>query len=146
MLSSLGFYWSFVRETTGHQWIPLTKANGTERWRFLWYKPAQTVKQTIETPVICTPSRSLWRHCNGAANKHHINQNRPCYMTSFYVPRPHQVYQRNTTYPKRYSVWNDCKWRKILRITSGNQSYKWKQYTVQNVKNNWFEIFLSMNL
>ena len=52
MLSSLGYYWSFVRETTGHQWIPLTKANGTEPWRFLWSKPAQTVKQTIDTLVI----------------------------------------------------------------------------------------------
>ena len=39
-------------ESTGHQWIPLTKATDAERRCFLWYVPAQTVGQTLETLVI----------------------------------------------------------------------------------------------
>ena len=32
-------YWTFVRESTGHPWIPLTKASVAELWCFLWYAP-----------------------------------------------------------------------------------------------------------
>ena len=32
-------YWAFVREFTGHQWIPHTKASDTELWCFLWSAP-----------------------------------------------------------------------------------------------------------
>ena len=39
-------------ESTGHRWIPLTGASDAELWRFLWPAPQQTVKQTMETPVI----------------------------------------------------------------------------------------------
>ena len=39
-------------ESTGHRWIPLTKANDAELWCCLWSAPEQTVEQTIETPVI----------------------------------------------------------------------------------------------
>ena len=39
-------------ESTGHRWIPLTKASDAELWCFLWSVPEQTVEQTIETPVI----------------------------------------------------------------------------------------------
>ena len=38
-------------ESTGHRWIPLTKASEAELWCFLWSAPEQTVEQTIETPV-----------------------------------------------------------------------------------------------
>ena len=36
-------------ESTGHRWIPLTKASDTELWYFLC--AGQTVEQTPETPV-----------------------------------------------------------------------------------------------
>ena len=39
-------------ESTGHRWIPLTKASDAELWCFLWSAPEQTIEQTIETPVI----------------------------------------------------------------------------------------------
>ena len=39
-------------KSTGHQWIPLTKASDTELWCFLWSAPERTVEQTIETLVI----------------------------------------------------------------------------------------------
>ena len=39
-------------ESTGHQWILLTKASDVELWCFLWYMFEQTSEQTIETPVI----------------------------------------------------------------------------------------------
>ena len=39
-------------ESTGHRWIPLTKAGDAELWGFLWSAPEQTVEQTIETLVI----------------------------------------------------------------------------------------------
>ena len=37
-------YWPFVRESPGHQWIPLTKTSGAELWWFLWSAPEQTVE------------------------------------------------------------------------------------------------------
>ena len=39
-------------KSTGHWWIPLTKASDSELWCFPWTAPEQTVEQTIETPVI----------------------------------------------------------------------------------------------
>ena len=39
-------------ESTGHRWIPLTKASEAELWWFGWSAPEQIVEQTIETPVI----------------------------------------------------------------------------------------------
>ena len=32
-------------ESTGHRWIPLTKASDAELWWFLWCAPEQTVEQ-----------------------------------------------------------------------------------------------------
>ena len=37
-------YWPFVREITGHRWIPLTKASDAKLWCFLWSAPDQTVE------------------------------------------------------------------------------------------------------
>ena len=34
-------------ESTGHLWIPLTKASDMDFWSFLWYAPEQTVQQTV---------------------------------------------------------------------------------------------------
>ena len=39
-------------QSTGHRWIPLTKAKNLELWCFLWSAPEQAVQQAIETPVI----------------------------------------------------------------------------------------------
>ena len=39
-------------EFTGHQWIPLTKANDAELWCLLSFAPEQVDEQTIETLVI----------------------------------------------------------------------------------------------
>ena len=39
-------------ETTGHQWIPLTKASDAELWCFLRSAPEETAEQTMETTVI----------------------------------------------------------------------------------------------
>ena len=41
-----------VGESTGHRWIPLTKASDAELWYFLWFVREQTVQQTTESPVI----------------------------------------------------------------------------------------------
>ena len=38
--------------TTGHRWIPITKASDAELCCFLWSAPEQTAKQTLETLVI----------------------------------------------------------------------------------------------
>ena len=45
-------------ESTGHRWIPLTKASDAELSCFLWSAPEQTLEQTIMM------SRSLWCHSN----------------------------------------------------------------------------------
>ena len=39
-------------ESTGHRWIPLTKASDTELWCFLLSQLEQTFEQAIETRVI----------------------------------------------------------------------------------------------
>ena len=44
---------------------PLTKDSDVEIWCFLWDAPEKMIEQTIETPVIWDPLRSLWRDCNG---------------------------------------------------------------------------------
>ena len=45
----IGPFWG---ESTSDWWIPLTKANDTELWCFLWSVPDEMVEQTIQTPVI----------------------------------------------------------------------------------------------
>ena len=49
-------------EFTGDQWIPRTKASEAELWCFLWSAP-ESSRWWFETP-----SRLLWRHCNGERN------------------------------------------------------------------------------
>ena len=39
-------------DSTGHRWIPLTKASDAELWCFLWSAPEQKVEQTLEIQVI----------------------------------------------------------------------------------------------
>ena len=39
-------------ESTGHGWIPLTKASDGEFWCFLWSASGQTAEQTIEMSVV----------------------------------------------------------------------------------------------
>ena len=39
-------------ESTGHRWIPLTKASDAEPWCFLWRAPEQTAVQTVQMLVI----------------------------------------------------------------------------------------------
>ena len=51
-------------ESTGHRWIPLTKASDAELWCFLWSAPEQTVEQKSRRLWFDTPSSSLWRLCN----------------------------------------------------------------------------------
>ena len=45
-------YWLFVRGIHQPPGLPLTKASDAELWCFFGSEPEQTVKQTIETPVI----------------------------------------------------------------------------------------------
>ena len=40
-------YWPLLRESTGHRWIPLTKASDAGFWCFLQCAPEQTVDQII---------------------------------------------------------------------------------------------------
>ena len=51
-------------ESTGHRWIPLTKASGVELWCFLWSVPEQTVSKQSRWYWFETPSCLLWHHCN----------------------------------------------------------------------------------
>ena len=48
-------------ESTGRQWIPLTKASDAELWCFIWCTPEQTIEHTVETPVIWD---AIARPCN----------------------------------------------------------------------------------
>ena len=46
-------------ESTGHRWIPHTKASDAELWCFRWSTPQLTVEQTMETPG---DLRRHWAH------------------------------------------------------------------------------------
>ena len=88
---------AFVGESTGHRWIPLTKASDAELRCFLWSTPEQTVEQTTETPVIwdaiavIITSLQSERHgfaCITARTKvNHISDFEPATNTP--IPRSH---------------------------------------------------------
>ena len=62
-------------ESTGHRWIPHTKASDEELWCFIWSASEQTVekKQQLRRRWFETPSRSLWRHPNEPLRLQHQN-------------------------------------------------------------------------
>ena len=51
-------YWPFVRQFTGHRWIPSTKASDVELCIFF---DQRLNKRLSKQPS--SPSRPLWRHC-----------------------------------------------------------------------------------
>ena len=51
-------------ESTGHWWIPLTKASYVELWCFLWCTPSKLLSNQSRRRWFETLVRSLWRHCN----------------------------------------------------------------------------------
>ena len=57
-------YWPFVREFTGHRWIPLTKASDAELWCILSSVPEKRLRKQLWGLWFETPSHSLWRHCH----------------------------------------------------------------------------------
>ena len=58
-------YWPFARETTGHRWIPLTKASDAELWCFFFYLLlSKWLSKQSKRWWFETPPHSLWRHCN----------------------------------------------------------------------------------
>ena len=56
-----GLLWG---ESTGHRFIPLTKASGAKLWCILWYAPVQRWGKQSRRRWFETPFHSLWRHCN----------------------------------------------------------------------------------
>ena len=50
-------------ESTGHRWIPFTKASDIELWCFLWYTPEQTVETPVIWDAIVLIMPSLWWYC-----------------------------------------------------------------------------------
>ena len=57
-------YRRFVRETTGHRWIPLTKACDADLWRFCDGRLNKRLSKQSRCRRFETPWCSLWRHCN----------------------------------------------------------------------------------
>ena len=49
-------------ESTGHRWIPLTKASDVELWYFLWSVPEQMAVWTFL--IWDAIAHSLWHHCD----------------------------------------------------------------------------------
>ena len=56
----------------GHRWIPRTKASDEELWCFLWFDLRLNKRLSKQSWGwwFETPSRSLWRHCNGVCCLH----------------------------------------------------------------------------
>ena len=64
-------------KSTGHRWIPLTKASDAEFWRFLWSASEQRLRKQPKH------RRSLWRHRNEiyTINKlRSVSNTRTCYQ------------------------------------------------------------------
>ena len=59
-------YWPFVREFTGHRWIPLTKASDAEPWCFFYLLLNKCLSKQSIRRWYESPSCSLWRHRNGS--------------------------------------------------------------------------------
>ena len=56
-----GLLWG---KSTGHRWIPLTKASDAELWCFLWSAPQKRLSKQLRRRWFETPSRLSWRYCN----------------------------------------------------------------------------------
>ena len=56
----IGHLWG---ESTGHRWIPFTKASDVELWCFLWCSPEHMTEHS-RFRWFETLSCSFWRHCN----------------------------------------------------------------------------------
>ena len=52
-------------ESTGHRWIPLTKASDAELWYFFDLHLNKRLSKQSRHRWFETLSRSLWSHCNG---------------------------------------------------------------------------------
>ena len=61
-------YWPFMRELTGHRWIPLTKASDAELLRFFDLRLNKRLSKQSQGWWFQTPSCSSWRHRNGCAS------------------------------------------------------------------------------
>ena len=62
-------------ESTGHRWIPLTKASDADFGLFFDRRLNKRLSKQSKRRWFEAPSRSLWRHCNGSVlwfpeNKH----------------------------------------------------------------------------
>ena len=51
-------------ESTGHRWIPLTKASDAELWFFFYLRLNKLLSKQSRRRWFETPLHSLWRHCN----------------------------------------------------------------------------------
>ena len=62
-------------EFTGHRWIPLTKASDAEFDIFFDLHLNKPLSEQSRGWWFETPSRSLWRHCNGETSLwQHVEQ------------------------------------------------------------------------
>ena len=59
-------YWPFVKGSSGHLWIPITKTSDVEVWCFLWSMLNKRLGKQSRRRWFETPSCWLRRHCNGA--------------------------------------------------------------------------------
>ena len=62
------------RESTGHRWVPFTKASDKELWCFLWSAPEQMVEQKSGCQWFETQLCSLWHYCNGCMSFYILNK------------------------------------------------------------------------
>ena len=60
------------REFTGRRWSPCTKASDAELWCFFDLRPNKRLSKQSWGWWFETPSRPLWRHCNGWVDQYLI--------------------------------------------------------------------------
>ena len=131
-------------ESIGQQWIPLTKTSDEELWCFRWSTPDQTVKQTIEIPVIWNANALI--------------------MTSLYTKQPQFDKQLNGCCKAMQAMWlrhllTHCPydfgstwWRHqmetfsaLLAICAGNSPVP-GEFTAQRPVTRSFDVFFDLRL
>ena len=53
-------WWPFVRESTGHRWIPSQRARNSE----IWCEPELSFEQIVDLPMIVDVIKLMWPCCN----------------------------------------------------------------------------------
>ena len=104
--------------STGHRWIPLTKASDAELWCFFYLYLNKRLNKQSRRWWFETSPHSLWRHCHGIMAC-------PCLTPRQYLNQCWRIvhWRLRKTVP-----WYSYDWRLLLIQISYDNVIKWKHF------------------